>query len=160
MTDQLLSKALTMNLTWRFFWNPSNAAQTISPFLYLLIPQKNSNGLVKYDFLLQKQCCLFSSIFIQVSINSVYYSFLPFCTGQKSDLLVCSFSSFSQVLFKRKEKSFLWPSISYPPFFTTTAEFISVLWKCLVQNIGCKVMLQFFDPGEEITEQFMHCHNC
>jgi len=85
-------------------------------------------------------------------MNSIYYSFLPFCPGQKSDLLVYSFSGFSQTLFKRRKKIFVVALYSLPSalYNHCRVHFSSLELSSLVQNFGCfdRVILQFFDTGE------------
>lgn len=93
------------NITGKFFGNPSNTAQLRSPFSYLMVSSKNSDGFVKYDFLLQNQCCVFSNILSQcLSVPLFVTVYCHFVQDRCPPLLVCSFAHFSPTLSKRDKK--------------------------------------------------------
>lgn len=115
------------NVTGKFFGNPSNTAQLTSPFSsYLMVPSNNSDGFVKYDFLLQNQCCVFSNIFSQyLSVPFFIIVYCYFVQDRCPPLLTCSFTHFYPTLSKKKTKNIavaLHSPHSVLPFFAATAD--------------------------------------
>lgn len=162
MAAQLLSKVLLMNLTRKILeihlmqHKPDHPSHIYWFYQKTLMDLWNMTSLYKNNVVSSPgylSGCL-SSLFI-----TVFYHFIE----EKSQSCWSALSQVSPTLLKRKKKSLLWLSMSYFPFLATSPEFISVLWKPLVQNFGCfgRAMLQFLDAGEGITafpslsQQFM-----
>lgn len=157
------------NVTGKFFGNPSNTAQLTSPFSsYLMVPSNNSDGFVKYDFLLQNQCCVFSNIFSQyLSVPFFIIVYCYFVQDRCPPLLTCSFTHFYPTLSKKKTKKYCC-GFTFPTFRSSIL--CSHCRQCFISNpqeiLRCAEFYCFYrtvledpDMGEEITEHLMHCQN-
>lgn len=132
------------NVTGKFFGNPSNTAQLTSPFSsYLMVPSNNSDGFVKYDFLLQNQCCVFSNIFSQyLSVPFFIIVYCYFVQDRCPPLLTCSFTHFYPTLSKKNQKILLWLYIPHILFFHSLQPLQTVLHlKSSGNSEVCRILL-------------------